>query len=124
MITPYKDRLIDYTLPVQIYKNLTRKGVCYSVRQNGKVVGHTYELYLKDCKFVVNEAGRQWVIRNKKKIVHAYVEGYVCASFNSHNLTKINYNPYYTKYFCTATEDIFTSNKVLINKNGVYGSSL
>ena len=55
---PYKNRKLDNTKPVEVYRNLTRKDYKYSVRQNGLVVAHTNLLYLLDCKFKVNESGR------------------------------------------------------------------
>lgn len=64
---PYKNRELDRTKAVEIYRNLTRKDYKYSVRQNGLVVAHANILYLEDCTFKVNESGRQWTIRNGKK---------------------------------------------------------
>lgn len=78
MIEPYKGRSVDKKRRVEVYRNLNRRdGVWYSVRQNGKVVGHTQLLRLRDCYFVVNEAGRQRVLRTGRKNVHAFVLGYV-----------------------------------------------
>lgn len=57
MITPYKDRVIDYSKPVRVYRDLHNK--CYSIQQNGKVVAHAEQLELKECRFIVNQAGRR-----------------------------------------------------------------
>jgi hypothetical protein len=41
----------------------------------GKVVGHAERIRLKDCEFKVSEAGRQRVLRERCKNVHAGVVG-------------------------------------------------
>lgn len=110
-IVPFKDRSIDQTKPIQVYRNLTRKFVRYSVRQFGKVVGHSNRLHLENCVFVVNERGRQWVLRNKRKTVHAFIEGFLTASaekeIESHEQLSciITYNPY--KHDSFVCENLF-----------------
>ena len=47
------------------------------MRQSGKVIGHYHDLYLKDAKYLVSEAGRKRVLKEKKKNVHAGVSGFV-----------------------------------------------
>lgn len=77
LIVPHKGRHIDPNVRVEVYRNLTKKdGVWYSVRQNGKVVGHTKWIFLEDCYFRVSEASRQRVIRTGHKNVHAFVVGF------------------------------------------------
>lgn len=39
---------------------------------------HCDVLQLRDCDYFVSEKGRQRVIREKKKSVHAYIIGYLC----------------------------------------------
>jgi hypothetical protein len=96
----YKNRTIDETIPIQVYRNLSKKGYRWSVRQNGLVVAHTNSIYLKDCKFVVNERGRQWVLKNKIKTVHAYVEGiYQVNRPRVKFVQPVFYNPYAYKSF-------------------------
>ena len=90
--------LIDGSRPVQVYRNLHKK--CWSVRQDGLVKCHTDYVILRDCRFKVSKLGRQRVLRDRKKNVHAFVEGYVCASqeFNDNvpdfQCDNITYNPY------------------------------
>ena len=38
---------------------------------------HTANVVLKDCKFIVSEAGQRRVREEKKKNVHAFVKGHV-----------------------------------------------
>jgi len=78
---------------------LTKK--CWSIRQNGLVVAHSYEpLFLRNVSYVVNAKGREKVLLTKTKNVHAYVKGYIIenqpiAGF----LKKAYYNPYNTETF-------------------------
>lgn len=64
---------------VDVYLNLNRPGQL-SVRaaegvSKGRVVGYTPAIELADCAFRVSEAGRQRVIREQCKNVHATVRG-------------------------------------------------
>ena len=73
---PFKNRKIDGTKDVEVYRNLhMTKSVYYSIRQNGLVVGHARRFVLSSCKFVVREKGRLRTIKEKRKNVHAFVRG-------------------------------------------------
>jgi len=84
---------IDRTKRVYVYFNLHKH--CYSVRQSGKVVGHMDKVCLSDVRYLVSEAGRQKVLREKRKNVHAGLSGYFVDSvpvpWSSFDVT---YNPY------------------------------
>ena len=63
---------------VQAYWNLHRK--CWSVvalegGQKGRVISHTGYVSIKDARLVVQEGGRQRVLKEKKKNVHAFARG-------------------------------------------------
>lgn len=99
VIVPYKNRTIDFTSTVKVYRNLNKKGVWYSLVQNGLTVAHASAVCLNDCSFNVNEKTRQWVIRNNRKVFHAYIEGTIQPSFietttNNDLSAIIKYNPY------------------------------
>lgn len=98
----YKGRSIDFTQQVEIYKNL-HNGL-FSVRQNGLVVAHVESFSLSRVSCKVSEAGRQKVIRECKKNVHAFLCGKLlevnCVGTDNgmfeilvHN-NKLTYNPY------------------------------
>lgn len=101
------------------YLNLHKIGFL-SVRaaegpDKGRVVGHVSAIELEGCTFRVSEAGRQRVIRERAKNVHATVRGrivQVCQDATpSRSLTEkqsailaaggtdTTYNPYYTPTF-------------------------
>ena len=98
---------------VYVYRNLT-KG-CWSLKslKTGKVIGHAQNLTLKDTIFKVSEAGRQRVIKDKRKNVHAGIVGTIMAPVPSWDADWINskgvparkipvtYNPYRFSTFVT-----------------------
>ena len=65
-------------MKVFVYFNLHRK--CFSVKAlegefKGRVIAHASYVSLHDCTFKVSEAGRQRVLSEKRKNVHAGVVG-------------------------------------------------
>ena len=66
---------IDTSKKVRVYKNL-HKG-CYSVKQGGLVKVHADNVTLEDVKFIVSKIGQERVRKEKRKNVHAFVEGFV-----------------------------------------------
>lgn len=99
-MTPYTDtpaKVVEHVnvwKPVQVYWNVHTK--CFSVRQQF-VRCHATEVVLRDAEFVVNEKGRQRVLREKRKNVHAFVKGFVepCRSqFTEEAHDLATYNPY------------------------------
>jgi hypothetical protein len=66
-------------LRVNVYFNLHKK--VWSVRSMdkrynyGRVIYHASELCVNDATFVVSQAGRERVLAEKRKNVHAYVRG-------------------------------------------------
>lgn len=116
-----KDQVMPITngLLCDVYLNLHKTGYL-SVRaaegpDKGRVVGHVSAIELADCSFRVSEAGRQRVIRERAKNVHATVRGrivQVCQdAIPSPSLTEkhsailaagglpTTYNPYFTPTF-------------------------
>lgn len=78
---------------VKLYWNLHR--VCWSVQHKGLVVDHATQAMVKDATFKVRESGRQRVIQEKKKNVHAFVCGErVNAMPSDPPWIRISYNPY------------------------------
>ena len=69
---------IDITKKVFVYKTLPQD--CWSIKQGGLVKVHATELNLWMCDFRVNRKGREKVLREKRKNVHAGVRGYMSES--------------------------------------------
>ena len=62
-------------MKVRIYWNL-HKGM-WSVQdaKTRRIIGHAFQILVRDAAFTVSEAGRQRVLRERKKNVHAFVVG-------------------------------------------------
>lgn len=101
---------------VFVYFNLHKK--CFSIKalegdRKGRVVAHSDTVVLEGCKLLVSEAGRQRVLREKRKNVHAGVSGtWINADraeshfeFLSMVGKQVTYNPYkYASFVVKATE--------------------
>ena len=67
--------VIDRNQPVRVFKNL--KYGCYSIMQRGVVKASAREVRLVDVEFRVREAGRQRMISEQRKNVHAFAVGHL-----------------------------------------------
>lgn len=87
---------------VQVYRNINKTlptGVhVYSVRgDDGLVKKHTRYIHLKDCKLRVGKKGKQRVRDEKRKNVHAYIQGKEADGMTIPSMfsdMKVTYNPY------------------------------
>jgi len=79
---------------VQVYYNFHKK--CWSVRdkKTRRVIGWTQRIRLKDVVFKVSEAGRQRVLSQRRKNVHAWAEGTITQRTPAGDTTPVVYNPY------------------------------
>lgn len=90
-------------MKVFVYFNLHKH--CFSVKalegeRKGKVVAHLDAVNLKDVTFKVSKAGRERVLREKRKNVHAGVVGSFVSWMETPDLGKlVRYNPYHTETF-------------------------
>lgn len=119
---------------VKVYRNLKhgkKTRPLYSIMHKGRVIARRYRILLTSAKFVVNEAGRQRVIRDQRKNVHAFVVGKWCRSprcsaFGTDDTDKrtlglkVLYNPYKMSTFQTELgHTVRGAWGVLLNENGI-----
>jgi hypothetical protein len=97
----------------EVYKNL-HTGT-WSVRDLGvgKVVAHPLAVLVSDADFVVRKSGRERVLREQRKNVHAFVRGtiidmYIFDEPDLSEMRSATYNPYQNKTFV----DTITGNSV------------
>lgn len=114
-----KERKLETGQKVYVYFNLHKK--CFSVKdvKSGLVVAHTDFIELTDCNFKVSEAGRQRVLREQKKNVHAGVVGHYQPNMVNVPTSKATYNPYkYSSFVDIETKEAISSasSVVLMNK--------
>lgn len=134
---------------VFVYRNVTKR--CYSIRaisgpQKGKVISHANFVQLENCEFKVSEAGRQRVIRERRKNVHAGVVGDLVFGYNYNHetgmavlhselstsprkhqslLVPIFYNPYDSGRFRTKDgTSINTAGLCTLHLKGIVGTQL
>lgn len=91
---------------VDVYRNLHRK--CWSVRHRGIVRSHCEMVTLGNVTFRVSEAGRQRVLRERRKNVHAVVRGTLVAFDGAlgDGSLEVVYNPYKGDTFRYALTDL------------------
>jgi hypothetical protein len=103
---------------VKVYRNLTAK--CYSVMYRGIVIAHVDSIRLKNVTFQVSEAGRQRVLREKRKNVHAFIVGNVSMVPALDKGDRVSYNPYRGEKFTVNGEPIEQAGEVCLTENGVF----
>lgn len=107
---------------VFIYRNLHKK--CWSVRckKTRKVIAHLDAFVLYNCVFKVSESGRQRVLKEKKKNVHAGIEGYIWQTDVDEQIAMVpvRYNPYEAANFVSNGNPIERASFVTFTKKGAF----
>jgi len=102
-----------------IYWNIHKE--CFSVRYRGKVIGHHTAILAKNVTFSVSQKGRERVLREKSKNVHAFVvadeifTGFdsFCSYEEQVDPIEVKYNPYkYSTFVDSDGNKITTANAV------------
>lgn len=114
---------------VKVYRNLKHgkhAPILYSVMHKGKVIDRVHRILLADAEFKVSEAGRQRVLREKRKNVHAFVTGIIVDSAcgidkDGKDLpVHMSYNPYKGAHFTNELgHKIGGASTVLLNEHGI-----
>lgn len=114
------------------YRNLNRKGVVWSVRSNrtGRVIRRSTHVVLKNVEFKVSLAGRQRVLEQKRKNVHAGVKGTLLDEWTheflgQHNWTQVKYNPYKAGHFVDPQgEEVTRAALVVLRHDGCWAARI
>ena len=119
--------------PFRVYRNLHRGNFSiqsYIQEKHGyRVTDRASSAILEDCYFKVYETGRQKVIKEKGKNVHAYVEPMsyklIVGGVDVTNLREIYYNPYEFDSFVykDTLKKVYKANRVLTYDNKLYDVS-
>ena len=127
---------INYHKPVWVYRNLRhgrKSRPLYSIMQNGRVLSRRHRLLLANVRFVVREAGRQRVLQENRKNVHAFAVGTLVGKrgcmgidHSGPNLpAPIMYNPRNDGFFFTwMGKRVDGARAVLFNESGMTGAYL
>lgn len=117
MYKPYKGRTLKRGV-VEIYRCLNRRGKTFSIRQEGKVVGHTETLYLRDCEFVVREGEKKRARKTGGRNVHAFIRGKMTINPMGIETEPISYDPFSENNFINDSGHERTTCKSAIIHNG------
>ncbi len=92
---PFKGRELDTSKQVDLYRSLDRDDFVFSLRQGGLLVGHTDNIYLRNCTMHTG-------IEDQQRNVHDFVTGHIVdmceINEDSHSYSLCN-NPYDNKGF-------------------------
>lgn len=122
-MVPFKGRSLEVEQKIKVYRNLRQGGFSVLDAKTGLVVGHADTITIVNAKFNVNEKGRQKVLKEKCKNVHAYISGTYFPNYRVKSEgEEIFYDPYKTAYFIYADsgESVFDATYVICTKNKVF----
>lgn len=118
---------------LRVYRNLHRGNFSIQsyVQEKGgyRVTDRVNSAILEDCTFRVYEFGRQKVLRDRRKNVHAYVEPksyrHIKGEVDVTNLREIYYNPYDHDSFVykDTMKKVVSVSRVLTYNNKLYDVS-
>lgn len=120
-----KGRSLEVGQEVFVYFNLHKKVFSIKDVKTGLVVAHTQRVVLEECTFKVSEAGRQRVLKEKRKNVHAGVRGKILdetVEFIQDSIFEnATYNPYkYDSFVDKETgEKLKTADLVILDNKKV-----
>ena len=119
----YKNRELDLSKRVDVYRCLNRKGYVYSIKQSSKVIGHSSNLVLKDVTLKVNHSGKKRAIETGVRNVHAMINGYLTDKVDGVLYGELNYYPFCDDNFMCNGSEIINCNFISINESilKVYG---
>ena len=110
--------------PFEVYWNLHQHRFSLRNRITSRVESHETEVYLRDVSFSVGLKGRERVLKEKRKNVHAFVRGrksdytrWACAidqdgrDMQSH---AISYDPYKAPFFydCATRQEVLSASHI------------
>ena len=102
---------------------------CFSIRNANtrKVIGYTDRIVVRNARFIVSQAGRARVLRERKKNVHAYVKGIYEKELQHMSIIGIQareayYNPYFNPLFVDrlTNESLYSAKIVVCEEGKVY----
>lgn len=114
-------RAVELGQKVKVYRNLNNGLLSIVDTSTDLVLGYCEAIQLFNVTFKVSQKGRERVLKEKRKNVHAYVLGYVEDTVNGFNATsEATYNPYkYESFVDVKTkEEISQAHKVQVHMSG------
>jgi len=117
-------------VPVDIYRNLHKNTWSIRSRTTGRVIARADSVVVQNVKFVVQPAGRQRVLDEERKNVHAFVRGTLSTTPPDMMVTnvQVKYNPYIEEpdpraghfYEVDTEETIGEADRVVLKTTGAW----
>jgi len=138
LIIGFKDR--EYTLGMSVrgYRDLNSKNSeLFSIQGkggplSGKVIDHSVSVAIDDATFNVRAGGQRRTRVEKRRCVHAFVEGQL-TQVKKDNITtldsdwiEVTYNPFYTDTFIEKSSDraVYKAKKAILQQGSVWCKGL
>lgn len=121
MTKPYKGRSIEIGQQVRVYRHLRKH--CFTIQdhQTGLVVAHADPVTLKDVVFRVSEAGRQRLLRDNIRNIHALAIGTLQGFYAEEGGILANYYPNQHSTFTTGNgKPVTQASKATFYKGKIY----
>lgn len=112
-------------MKARVYYNLHKNllSIQEKTPKGWRVVRHESSVALRNVKFRVSEKGRQRVLRERKKNVHAFIEGDLASSEEVISAdTPVSYNPYKGPFFYSEKDDVKEAYAVIIFDKKIFAS--
>lgn len=128
-------------MKVEVYRNLHNGRLSIRDAKTKLVIGHADRVKLLDVTFHVSQAGRERVLRERRKNVHAVVRGYMVstlfgddykgrglstyarygdpASVQAYGDAHVKYNPYISGSFLYKDKPIQETEAVVVGIGGI-----
>lgn len=105
---------------VRVYWNLHKN--VWSIMKKGIVIEHRDVLTLINVRFIVSQAGRIRVLKEKKKNVHAFAEGIIMEDAVMEKKDQITYNPYKFPYFYYKNDEsiALVADKIVLENKKIF----
>lgn len=91
--------MVDASLRCDVYRNLNKPGVTFSIRQRGKVVGYSGNVVLRDCDFKHASAEQQEGCR-QRRLVCQWVKGFTTDTVPDAEWVRVACDPKKVNGFC------------------------
>lgn len=120
-IHSYKNRTAQVGQMVEVYRNLHNGLISIRDAKTKHVLGHATSVCLTDATFKVSQAGRERVLAEKRKNVHAVVKGRLQGNLEGFTMPLLaTYNPYkYDSFVNAKTEEALqAASKVHVSQTG------
>lgn len=91
--------MLDLSVRCDVYRNLKKPAVTYSIRQRGKVVGYTGKVVLRDCEFKHASPEQQSNCR-QRRLVCQWVKGFVTDAVPDAAWVRVACDPKQVNGFC------------------------